>query len=283
MRAPARRLLALTVAFASTGAGALSLAPGAQAAACGGATGVTVVVDFGTAGAGSIGCASGDPATGLAALTTSGHSYVFVPRQPGFVCTIDATPNPCNNAPTNAYWSYWHAQRGGSWSYGTVGAGSYNPAPGSVDGWSFGSGNPPSPSPPAAVSAPPPASGTTTTGSVPAGRVTVNAAPKSGSVAPPPGVKAGSKAANSPAAAPTTRFATPSSTAVPSAGAAATGTPTTAGTATALGGQTQASANRAVKPDGGGDVGGLALGVGLVALLGGVTGYLAWRRRAVRG
>ncbi len=137
-------MLALAVALAATGAGAFSLAPSAQAAACEQARGVTVVVDQGPTGGSSLGCATGDPATGLDALKKSGHAYTFMPRLPGFVCTIDARPDPCNNGPADAYWSYWHAQPGGSWSYASKGAASHDPEPGSVDGWSFGNGKPPS-------------------------------------------------------------------------------------------------------------------------------------------
>ena len=147
MRAGAARLLALMVVVAAAGAGEVALAPHSGASACGEAKGVTVVVEG--VGGTSIGCAAGDPTTGLDALEKSGHGFTFVPQQPGFVCTIDAKPDPCNNGPANAYWSYWHAQPGGSWSYGTKGAGSHNPEPGSIDGWSFGSGKPPSSRPPA--------------------------------------------------------------------------------------------------------------------------------------
>ena len=225
MRAGAARLLAMILAIAATGAVAISLAPTAQAAACGQAGGVTVVVDYGTAGGTSIGCATGDPATGLDALNKSGHAYTFIPRQPGFVCTIDTLPDPCNNGPANAYWSYWHAQPGASWSYASVGAGSYNPQSGTVDGWSFGSGKPPSLRPPVAATSGTPTAGTATSGN------------------------------------------------------ATAGTATAAG-ATALG-QTPASATRELSPDGRGGPGGLALGVALVVMLGGVAGYLAWRRRHV--
>lgn len=116
----------------------------AFASACGGTTGVTVVVDF-TALGGTIhtACDPTDPATGLAALTGAGFTYAFVPRFPGFICTINALPNPCNGAPATAYWSYWHATRHGAWSYSSLGAGSYNPAPNTVEGWSFGAGTAP--------------------------------------------------------------------------------------------------------------------------------------------
>ncbi|HYT10440.1 MAG TPA: hypothetical protein VEL73_07235, partial [Mycobacteriales bacterium] len=97
-----------------------------------------------------------DPGSGLVALGGAGFSYSFVPRQPGFVCQIASLPDPCNGAPATAYWSYWHARRGGSWTYSSSGAGSYDPAPGSVEGWAFGSGAQPGIAPPAAPAPPPP-------------------------------------------------------------------------------------------------------------------------------
>jgi hypothetical protein len=111
------------VAAVLLGAFGLTSAPAATAAGCT-TGGVTVVVDAGAAGGTSTRCASGDPASGVAALTAAGHSYPFVPRQPGFVCTLDRAPDPCNGAPASAYWSYWHARPGGSWTYSTLGAGS---------------------------------------------------------------------------------------------------------------------------------------------------------------
>ncbi|WBB80390.1 hypothetical protein O7606_03140 [Micromonospora sp. WMMD882] len=125
--------------------------PAAQAAACTGATGVTVVVDFAALGGGvQVACAPGDPATGLAALQTAGFTVTGTSRWGlAFVCRINGKPtaatDPCvNTPPVTAYWSYWHAPAGGAWSYSSSGAGSYNPAPGSVEGWAFGAGAPPS-------------------------------------------------------------------------------------------------------------------------------------------
>ncbi|KAA2250994.1 hypothetical protein F0L68_38460 [Solihabitans fulvus] len=116
----------------------LLVAPQAQASGC---AGVTVVVDFASLGGGvRTGCAEGTPASGLDALRAAGFSYAFVPRQPGFVCQINALPNPCNRAPVTAYWSYWHAQPGGSWAYSDTGAGGHVPPVGSVAGWAFGGG-----------------------------------------------------------------------------------------------------------------------------------------------
>ena len=132
----------------------------AAASACSSSAGVTVVVDY--QGSISVGCAP-SPGDGLQALSQAGHGYTFVPRQPGLVCQIDSEPSPCNGAKTTAYWSYWHASRGGNWSYSNSGAGSYSPSPGSVEGWSFGAGNPPGIDPPEALVVVTTSSSTTTT------------------------------------------------------------------------------------------------------------------------
>lgn len=118
----------------------------ASAAACAGGDGVTVVVQFPN-GSTSIGCAPGDPTSGLAALKGAGFGYTFAPNEPGFVCQIDGAPGDQNCMKPN-YWAYYHASAGGSWRYSTVGAGSFDPAPGSVEGWRFGSGSAPSTAPP---------------------------------------------------------------------------------------------------------------------------------------
>lgn len=138
---------------------ALPVVPGglpATPAAADTCDGVWVVVDARTLG-GSITtrCAPGTPGSGLAALEAAGHRYSFVPRNPGMVCTIDARPDPCNGAPADAYWSYWHAPAGGSWNYSNFGAGNRTPPPGSVEGWRFGDGSaPPGVAPPADEPAP---------------------------------------------------------------------------------------------------------------------------------
>jgi hypothetical protein len=158
MRKPGARhatplLAALAVAAAAPLAAHAATSPAfaktRAAAACTGTKGVTVVVDF-TRLHGKIktACDPSNPKTGLAALTGAGFSYTFVPRYPGFVCTIDKLPNPCNGAPATAYWSYWHAKPHGKWVYSNTGAGTYHPAPGSVQGWAFGSGQAPGISPP---------------------------------------------------------------------------------------------------------------------------------------
>ncbi len=123
----------------------------AEAAACGRAhaKGVTVVVALTKFHRGvKVGCDPTRPASGLVALRKAGFSYTFVPREPGFICRIDSEPAKCNGAPASGYWSYWHAKPHGKWIYSTVGAGSYHPKSGWVEGWAFGNGKPPGISPP---------------------------------------------------------------------------------------------------------------------------------------
>jgi hypothetical protein len=120
-----------------------------------------VVVDFRAFDGGiSVACAPGDPGSGVDALSNAGFGVTGTSRWGlAFVCRINGKPDtdPCiNTPPTNAYWSYWHASRGGSWSYSGLGASVYDPPVGSVEGWSFGSGGAPGIAPPAAP-APPPA------------------------------------------------------------------------------------------------------------------------------
>ncbi|MFI2710834.1 hypothetical protein ACH495_11965 [Micromonospora sp. NPDC018662] len=123
----------------------------AHAAACTGTSGVTVVVDFAALGGGvQVACAPGDPTTGIAALQGAGFTVTGTQRWGlAFVCRINGKPTAAteacvNTPPVTAYWSYWHATPGGAWSYSSSGANAYNPAPGTVEGWSFGAGAPPS-------------------------------------------------------------------------------------------------------------------------------------------
>ena len=157
-RPGARHIVPILATLAVVASGTLTaqaavspaIATARVAAACTSTTkGVTVVVDFTKLGGkAKTACDPTDPKTGLAALTGAGFTYTFVPRFPGFVCTINQLPNPCNGAPATAYWSYWHAKPHGKWVYSSTGAGTYNPKPGSVEGWAFGAGKPPGISPP---------------------------------------------------------------------------------------------------------------------------------------
>jgi hypothetical protein len=156
-RAISRRITALLAAVVAATALAVAdpVPRAAHAAACAPGTGVSVVVDFTAFGLGvQVGCFSGDPATGLAALQGAGFAVTGTQRWGlAFVCRIDGLPTPAvdpciNTPPASAYWSYWHAVPGGTWSYSAFGASSYNPAIGTVEGWRFGSGQAPSITPP---------------------------------------------------------------------------------------------------------------------------------------
>ncbi|HEY2575599.1 MAG TPA: hypothetical protein VGI74_04765 [Streptosporangiaceae bacterium] len=121
----------------------------ATSGACKGTAGVTVVVDFTKLGGKIvIACDPGTPKTGLDALKGAGFTFSFVPKIPGFVCRIDKLPNPCNGAPAKAFWAYSHAKAHGTWVLSNKGAGSYHPAPGTVQGWAFGASRKPGIAPP---------------------------------------------------------------------------------------------------------------------------------------
>ena len=283
------------------GAGALLLlaaglavggpAPAAEAAACSGSTGVTVVVDFGSLGGGvQTGCAGGNPGSGLAALSGAGHGYTFVPRQPGLVCQLDARPNPCNGAPGTAYWSYWHASRGGSWSYSTLGAGGYDPAPGTVEGWAFGAGRQPGTAPPAAPAPPRPAPKPTTEPTTrPPAAPPRTSAPVAGAPRAP-GSSAGRGGPRGPGqgSAPGAAGASPGRTAAaPSTSAGPTATDAAAASSTGAGAAPSTSDSAppgavATEPASSSarTVGTFSLAVALIAALG-LAGFLIARRRRV--
>ena len=139
-------------------AGSLAAPSGpAEAAACSGTSGVTVLVQFPDHT--EVGCAAGDPVTGYQALSRAGFSLTFATGNgTGAVCSINGYPDHAcpSMPPQSAYWAYFHARPGGSWSYSSTGGGSYNPKPGTVEGWRFGSGAAPSAAPPGSASAPTP-------------------------------------------------------------------------------------------------------------------------------
>jgi len=149
----ARRLapvvLVVALAAGSGSAIAATVAPATPSGPCTAPDGVTVVVDFTDLGGQvEVGCAM-TPANGTAALEAAGFADTRDAAQ--MICAINDAPKPCPATFAGSYWSYWHAEPGGSWSYGTAGAGSSRPIAGSIDGWSFGNGKPPSSRPPMAV------------------------------------------------------------------------------------------------------------------------------------
>ncbi len=106
---------------------------------CTATEGVTVVVDFGAFGGEPVArCALGPQATGMAALQAA-FTTSWVPGFEGTgVCTVDGFPS--DGFPTcweGGFWAYWHPD-GDAWGFAPTGAHLSQPAPGAVEGWSFG-------------------------------------------------------------------------------------------------------------------------------------------------
>lgn len=146
-----RRLRSLGAALGLVGGCcAVGIAPAAAAdGKCTPSTGVLVVVDFGELGGGvQRGCAPGDPKSGLKALRAAGFSTAGTQRYgPSFMCRIDGKPGKArekcvDTPPGDAYWAYWHAGKSG-WAQSQAAVTSYDPKPGTIEGWSFGAGKRP--------------------------------------------------------------------------------------------------------------------------------------------
>lgn len=154
-----RSALASAALLLPLGGAAVGTAPVAVADGCSAAE-VAVLVDFASLGGGvQTGCTGGDPASGVEALQAAGFppTRAAAERSGYFVCRIAGQPadDPCQRAsPAGATWSYWHGEPGGTWTYSGQGAGAYDPSPGTVEGWSFGAGDPPSAPPPRTAAAP---------------------------------------------------------------------------------------------------------------------------------
>lgn len=245
-------------------------ATSASAAACAQDRGVTLLVEFNSLGGGTqTRCAAGNPDSGLTALRAAGFTSTRAAQQPGyFLCRIDGKPanDPCQRtSPADAYWSYWHAKPGGSWTYSDTGPADFDPAPGTVEGWAFGAGKPPRAAPPRGEAAAAPTPSRPASPSAPtSARTTTNA------VASP--VVSSPRPSPSPAAVPT------APTSGRPAPAAALSSPTPSPSASA---NTTKTAVRVVRLDRGigigigfGTLGGLVL---LAALS--LAGAVQWGRR----
>jgi hypothetical protein len=129
------------------GAAFVGAAPASAAGtegACPEGGGVTVVVDFGDlAPEPVIRCAPGTPATGIAALQDAGIEVAGSQKYGlAVACRISGKPGPgvesCAGMPSaTAYWSYWHASAGGSWTSSQEGAQTAKPVAGGFEGWAF--------------------------------------------------------------------------------------------------------------------------------------------------
>ncbi|NNM46067.1 hypothetical protein [Knoellia koreensis] len=298
-----RWLARVVPAILLAGAGGFAVPVGsADAAACSGTSGVNVVIDYGSST--TVSCAPGDPSSAMAALK-SVASVVSPQRYPGtVVCRINGIPasDPCvQMPPANAYWAFYHAPAGGSWTYSNVGVAGYNPAPGSSIGFAFGAGARPSVAPPASAPKPSPkpnpSSSRPKPPAPPAPKGTASSPkPKASSTAGTPGAPRGSASAGSGAGstpkvtvlpngktstlAPTS--STTSSTTTSATTTSGTSTTTTDGATTQGSGDGggQAMAPTSQPADGSGSNAPFWAGVGLVVLIGAAAAYLARRRRA---
>jgi hypothetical protein len=262
-----------------------SLSPGADAragpataswrggaGACTDDSGVTVVVDATAFGDGvHVRCAPQPVRSGFEALTKAGFTYEGTVRFPGLLCRIDGEPasDPCHGPPPpDAYWAYWHAPRGGSWTYSTSGAGGRVPPPGSVEGWAFGDDARPRVAPPAPAPTPTTRAVTTTS--------TVGSSPAAGG---------GGAAAPGPADGTSPGSPARSTTTTTTAGqTAATSTDPDADPGSEVDGagpdeELAAATTRKAGSGGGGSPAGAVAGAGIAAAIASAT-FVTMRRRA---
>jgi hypothetical protein len=159
------RLAAATITVAA--AGVVVPSP-AQAATCGTASGVSVVVDFHQLGGGvQTFCDAGGAGEYAATqFEDAGHTLTYVNGEP-FVCQVDSEPDTqcARTPPANAYWSLWWSDgKSGTWKYSSTGVTSLKvPDGGSVAlSWQGQSSQAkPRVSPPARTSGSPPSSPST--------------------------------------------------------------------------------------------------------------------------
>jgi hypothetical protein len=274
-----RRLAGATAAVGLTLAGLVVAATPASAAACSGTSGVTVVVDTGSST--STRCASGDPSSAMKALTGAGFSVTTPQMYPGsVVCRINGYPesDPCvRMPPADAYWAFFQAKRGGSWTYSSTGVTSYDPASGTVVGFRFGSGQQPRTDPPepTATSQPDPTRTTTAPTKTTSAPRTTAPGTTSGTAG------SGTKGSGGSTGGSATASGRPSATASPTTSATAT-TPSASATSTGGGSTptTVAAAPTSQPDDGSAGLRTLLLGGALVALVAAGAAWAAWKRRA---
>lgn len=132
------RLLICAFAVAAFSAPAVATRADDANAECTNNNDITIVIDFNELGGGvNVRCAPQPVGSGFEAFQ---RTNIAVDDYRGFVCRIAGVPEegPCDRyPPSNYYWVYWLAPRGGEWCYSQVGAGNRTPPPGSVEGWSF--------------------------------------------------------------------------------------------------------------------------------------------------
>jgi hypothetical protein len=269
-------LSAVAVLFGTT----VVSAPSASASSgyCPTAKGVTVVVDFRALGGDvQVSCDSGatSSTSGLSALHGAGFSTAGTAHDgEGFVCRINDQPTKSaerclNTPPTTAYWSYWYAPNGGSWTYSNKGAANRDVIVGGFEGWSFHKGSGATNQPDAKATRPPPPA-------VPTYKLGPAASAKA---------KASASSSSTSSSSSTRTTSKPSATATATGSAAATDPPTTPdGTSTSADVQAAGPELPGDGPPGGGTspwpfVGALVA----IALIGGGAWLVVRQRRRMGG
>jgi hypothetical protein len=136
-RLPFAALLAATALAVAVGGIGVVAAPQARAAA-----GTVAIVISYSGGADVTRCVAAG-GTGDSILN-SVASVAY--RRDGLIVKINSTPSS-GLADNTHYWAYFH-NTGSGWAYSNVGASSYRPAPGTVEGWRYSNGANPGPNPP---------------------------------------------------------------------------------------------------------------------------------------
>ena len=148
----------------------------ATTTACTRTSGVTVIVDFAAFHHGiARGCASGRPASALAAMQSAGFETAGTTQYgDAFLCRIDNLPAPKNEAcavtpSARSSWSfYWGRPTDATWTYSRVGVLSFRPLAGTIIAFAFGNLAKPGLLPSAAMRSEPTPT-TTTTAPAPTG------------------------------------------------------------------------------------------------------------------
>ncbi len=185
--------------------------------------------------------------------------------------------------PGDAYWAFFHAKRGGSWVYSSSGVASYDPAPGTVVGFRFGSGQKPRVAPPAPTKTSAPAPTTTTSKPKPTTSKPkpTTSAPKATTPKTTHHRALGQRGQRPRRTSPPTASATPSASGTASASATATGTASATPSPTASEIAAAPTSTDADADDGTGTGPGTFIaGAALVALVAGGAGWAARKRRA---
>lgn len=77
----------------------------------------------------------GTPANGEQALRDAG--VVIEYGRNDLICTLAGYPEECPSSFDGSFWNYHHASLGEGWRFSDLGAASYEPQPGSIEGWCY--------------------------------------------------------------------------------------------------------------------------------------------------